>query len=144
MVEKGQWTLLTYLVAKRLPGLSLSPPGMKVERDRIPRWLGNYSYFKTNADNLPVAFLSSMQYGHTLDHLLREIVFADPALGPVYLLKADVLDGFCRIGLRPEDDPKLGLIFPGGADEESMVDIPLTLPMGWETPPPYYVRPRKR
>ena len=60
MVEKGQWVVLPYLVAKRLPGLRLSLPGMKVERDRRPRWLGNYSYFKTNADTLPVACLSSI------------------------------------------------------------------------------------
>ena len=30
MVEKGQWTVLPYLVAKRLPGIRLSPPGVKV------------------------------------------------------------------------------------------------------------------
>ena len=45
MVEKGQWVVLPYLVAKRLPGLRLSPAGMKVERDRRPRWLGDYIYF---------------------------------------------------------------------------------------------------
>ena len=37
MVEKGQWVVLPYLVAKGLPGLSLIPPGMKVERDQRPR-----------------------------------------------------------------------------------------------------------
>ena len=46
-----------------------------------------------------------MQYGRALDRLLRKILFADPALGPLYLLKADVSDGFYRIGLRPEDAP---------------------------------------
>ena len=130
MVEKGQWVVLPCLVAKGLPGLSVSPPGVKVEQDRRPRWLGDYSYFKTNAETLPVACLSAMQYGRTLDHLIYEIVYADPALGYVYLLKADVSDGFYRIGLRPEDAPKLGLIFPSGEEEEPMVAIPLTLPMG--------------
>ena len=86
--------VLPYSVAKRLPGLRLSPPGIKVERDKRPRWLGDYSYFKTNAKTLPVACLSVMQYGWVLDRLLHEIVFAEPALGYVYLLKADVSDGF--------------------------------------------------
>ena len=54
----------------------------------------------------------------------------DPSLGPVYLLKADVSDEFYRIGLRPGDAPKLGLIFPNSADEEPIVAIPLKLPMG--------------
>ena len=58
-----------------------------------------------------------MQYGRALDRLLREIVFADPTLGPVYMLKADVSDGFYRIRIRREDAPKIGLIFPSGADE---------------------------
>ena len=49
----------------------------------------------------PVACLSAMQYGRALDCLIREIVYADPALGYVYLLKADVSDGFYRIWLRP-------------------------------------------
>ena len=116
--------VLPYSVDKRLPGLKLSPPGVKVERDRRPHWLGDCSYFKTNAETLPVACLSSMQYGCALDRLLYEIVFADPALGPVYLLKADVSDGFYRTWLRPEDAPKLGLISPSGADEDPMVVTP--------------------
>ena len=101
MVEKGQWMVLPYSVSKRLPRLRLILPGMKLERDRRPCWLGDYSYFKTNTETLPVAFLSSMQYGRALDRLLRKIFFVDPALGPVYMLKVDVSDGFYRIGIRP-------------------------------------------
>ena len=62
---------------------------MKVERDQRPRWLGDYSYFKTNAETLPVSCLSAMQYGRALYRLIHNIVYADPALGYVYLLKAD-------------------------------------------------------
>ena len=126
--------VLNYLVAKRLPGLRLSSPGVKVEWERRPHWLGDYSSFKNNADTLPVACLSTMKYGRALDRLICEIVFADPALGYVYLLKANASDGFYRIGLRPEDAPKLGLIFPSGADKGPMLATPLTLPMGWTHP----------
>ena len=138
MIEKGQWLVLPYSVSKWLPGLRLSPLGVKVERDWRPHWLGDYSYFKTNADTLPVACLSAMQYGRALDCLIHEIVYADTALVYVYLLKADVSDGFYRIGLRPEDAPKLGLIFPSGKEEKPMVAIPLTLPMGWKNSPPLF------
>ena len=135
MVEKGKWVVLPYLVAKGQPGLRLSPPGVKVEREQIPPWLGDYSYFKTNAKTIPVACLSAMQYGRALDSLIRKIVYVDPALGYIYMLKADVSDGFYLIGLRPEDAPKLGLIFPSGKMEEPMVAIPLKLPMGWKNFP---------
>ena len=91
-MEKGQWTVLPYSVAKWLPGLRLRPLGVKVEWDRRPSWPSDYSYFKTNAETLPVACLSSMQYGRALDRLLRKIFFGEPALGPVYMFKADVSD----------------------------------------------------
>ena len=87
MVEKGRWTVLPYSVSKRLPGLRLSLPGVKLERDRRTCWLGDYSYFKTNAETLPVNCLSLMQYNCALDRLLHEIFFVDPALGPVYILE---------------------------------------------------------
>ena len=49
-----------------------------------------------------------MQYGRALDRLIGEVVIANPALGPVHVLKLDISDNFYRIGLRPTDDPKLG------------------------------------
>ena len=48
------------------------------------------------------------------------------------MLKADLSDGFYRIGLNPEDAPKLGLVFPEIHGGEQLVAIPLTLPMGWK------------
>ena len=145
MVEKGQWVVLSYLVDKGLLGIRLSPPGVKVERDQRPHWLGDYSYFKTNAETLPVAFLSAMQYGRALDRLIREIVYAYPARDYVYMLKADISDGFYRIGLRPEDAPKLGLILPSGEEEEPMVPPPPSHYL-WDgrISHPYYERPQKR
>ena len=101
-----------------------------------PCCLGDCSYFKTNAETLPVGCFSSIQFGCALDRLLHKIVFADPALVPVYMLKADMSDGFYCIWIRPEDTPKLGLIFPSGAKEEPMVATPLMLPMGWNPLPP--------
>ena len=44
MIEKGQWVVLPYPLAKGLPGLRLSPPGVKVEQDRRPRWLGDFFF----------------------------------------------------------------------------------------------------
>ena len=52
-----------------------------------------------------------MQFGHTLDRLLREILLANPKLGPVYMMKVDIADGFYRINLTIDDIPKLGVVF---------------------------------
>ena len=76
-----------------------------------------------------------MQYIQALDRLLQETVFADPAQGHVYMLKADVYGGFYQICLRPADDPKRGLIFPVDDDAKPLVAIFLILLMGWKNSP---------
>ena len=57
MVAKGQWVVIPFSVAKRIPGLWLSPPGVKIERDCRPRWLGNYNFNPINAETLPICDL---------------------------------------------------------------------------------------
>ena len=51
-----------------------------------------------------------MQYGRAVYHLIREVVIADLALGPIYVLKADASNGFYHIGMQPRDTLKLGLV----------------------------------
>ena len=53
-----------------------------------------------------------MQFGHALHRILREIIIADPSLGPVQLLKVDLSNGFYRVNLNIDDIPKLGVVFP--------------------------------
>ena len=40
-----------------------------------------------------------MENGWSLDFLIREVVIADPAFGPVYVLKSDVSNGFYIIAI---------------------------------------------
>ena len=54
------------------------------------------------------------------------------------MIKSDVSDGFYRIGLRPSDAAKLGLVFPSEAGDKDLVAILLTLPMGWKNSPPIF------
>ena len=74
-------------------------------------WVTTVS-IKINCSTLPIAELSFIQYGRALDRLLWEVVFENPALGPVYIIKADVSSGLYCIGLCPGDALKIGLIFP--------------------------------
>ena len=80
----------------------------------------------------------SMQFGHALDRILREILLADPSLGETYLLKVDISDGFYRIDLNTEDIPKLGVVFPTAPGAQPLVALPLVLPMGWKNSPPIF------
>jgi hypothetical protein len=72
-----------------------------------------------------------MQFGRALQRILRTIARADPCLGPVYLSTIDIANGFYRIGVRVQDIPKLGVLFPACDGEEQLTGIPLRLPMDW-------------
>ena len=55
--------------------------------------------------------MSVIQYVQALYRIIIEVVIVGPALGAVYVLKAEVSNRFYIIVLRPTDSPKLGLIF---------------------------------
>ena len=67
MINKEKWIILPYSVAKKLPGLRLSPPGVVSQRGRRPRWIVDYSWWDVNKDTLPIAPNDAMQFGHALD-----------------------------------------------------------------------------
>ena len=138
MIKKGQWLVLPASAVKDLPGLRVSPPGVVPQRDRRPRWICDYSWWGVNDDTLPLAAMESMQFGHALERILREILLANPALGPVRLMKVDISDGFYRIDLNVDDIPKLGVVFPTEDGEEPLIAFPLVLPMGWKNSPPTF------
>jgi hypothetical protein len=79
-----------------------------------------------------------MQFGRALLRILQKIARSDPRLGPVYLSKIDISDGFYRIAIRSEDVPKLAVIFPTAPGEEQLIGLPLMLPMGWKQYPPLF------
>ena len=139
MVQKGQWVVLPASVAKTLKGLRVSPPGVVPQRDRRPRWICDYTWSRVNDDTLDLAPREAMQFGQALDRVLREILLANPAFGPVHLNKTDLSDGFYRVDVNPDDIPKLGVVFPSRPGQpEPYVAFPLVLPMGWKESPPYF------
>ena len=138
MISKGQWLVLPASAVMDLPGLRVSPPGVVPQRDRRPRWICDYSWWGVNDDTLPLAPMEAMQFGHALDRILREILLANPAFGPVRLMKVDISDGFYRIDLNVDDIPKLGVVFPTVDGEEPLIAFPLVLPMGWKNSPPIF------
>ena len=139
MIDKGQWVVLPLSAARKLPGLRTSPPGVVEQRNRRPRWIGDYSFFGVNSETQDIAATESMQFGRALERFLRELLLADPRYGPIYLMKTDASDGFYRVGLAPRDCPKLGLLFPTIPTlDEPLVAIPLVLPMGWKNSPPIF------
>lgn len=79
-----------------------------------------------------------MQFERALQCLLQHIHRANPRLGPVFLSKVDITDGFHRAWLEASNTPKLAVVFPSRENEEPLVGLPLTLPMGWKELPPHF------
>ena len=138
MIQKGYWVVLPYHLVKDLPNLRISPMGAVPQRDRRPRTIVDYSYSEVNQHTQRGAPPQAMQFGRALDRVLQVIVTADPTLGPVFLSKIDLSDGFYRVRLRDMDIPTLGVAFPTGPGEIPLVAFPLALPMGWTESPPYF------
>mmetsp|Transcript_14147 Transcript_14147/g.26545 ORF Transcript_14147/g.26545 Transcript_14147/m.26545 type:complete len:786 (+) Transcript_14147:1982-4339(+) len=138
MIQKGQWIILPYSAVKDWIHLRVSPPGVVPQADRRPRWIVDYSFYGINEETLPLFAEGSMQFGHTLDRILRHILLSDPSHGPVYLLKIDLSDGFYRIDTNPDDIPRLGVVFPTDEGQEPLIAFPLVLPMGWKNSPPAF------
>ena len=135
---QGFLTVLPLHVALLLPNLRLSPLGTVPQRNRRSRLIVDYTFSGVNEETAKLAPPEAMQFGRTLQRLLRQrIVYADPAYGPVYLGKIDIADGLYRIGLQPRDIPRLGVILPTTCGEP-LVALPLALPMGWVESPPYF------
>jgi hypothetical protein len=82
--------------------------------------------------------MEAMQFGRSLERILWEILFANPAYGPVQMIKLDISDGFYRIGLNIDDIPKLGVVFPTLPGDKPLITFPLVLPMGWTNSPPIF------
>ena len=72
----------------------------------------------------------AMQFCHAFDWILREIIPADPSLGPMQHLRIDLSDGFYCVSLNVNDIPKLGVVFPTNLGEEPLMVFPLVLSMG--------------
>ena len=138
MMEKGHWALLPARLLKHLPDIRFSPLGVVPQHERRPRTISDYSFYGINADTLQLAPPEAMQFGRALQRLLHRIHQANPRYGPVYLSKIDIADGFYRLGIRPDDAPRLAVLFPTQKGEEQLVGIPLTLPMGWLESPPSF------
>lgn len=118
MVKQSQWIILPYDAVRHLHNLRISPMGVVPQHEeRRPRTIVDYSYYGLNSETVPIAPMDAMQFGNTLPRLLRHVVLADPAHGPVKLIKIDIADGFYHIGVRPQDVPKLGVAFPSGPDK---------------------------
>ena len=81
MIGRGQWVVLPASVARTLPNLRVSPPGVVPQRDRRPRWICDYTWSEVNGDTLLLAAADAMQFGHALDRILVRFCWLIQGMG---------------------------------------------------------------
>jgi hypothetical protein len=124
LIRKRQWVLLPADLVLHEPNLRLSPLGVVPQRDRRPRTICDYSFFLVNLDTIPLAPVESVQFGRALWRILTNIHKADPRLGPVFLSKVDIAEGFYRIQVNANDVPKLGVVVPTEPGQPQLIGSP--------------------
>jgi hypothetical protein len=117
ITNKGQWFVLSARLVLDKANLHLSPLGVVPQRDRRLQTISDYSFFLVNEDTMDLAPAESMQFGRALWRILNAIARANPDLGPVYLSKVDIADGFYQIWVRSADFAKLGVLLPTRSGE---------------------------
>jgi hypothetical protein len=118
MIRKGQLVLFPARLILCEKNLKLSHLSLVPQWDRRPRTISDYSFFGVNDNTIPLSPSEAMQFGRAIQRILRAITRADPGLGPLYLSKIGIADGFYRIRIRAQDIPKLGVLFPVREGEE--------------------------
>jgi hypothetical protein len=112
MINKGQWILLPARLLMDARNLRITPLGMVPQWNPCPRTICDYLFYLVNEDTIKLCPEESMQLGRALLIILQQINLSDPRLGPVYLSKINISDGFYRIAIHPDDIPKLAIMFP--------------------------------
>ena len=138
MVERATWLVLPYSKLRHLSRLRVSPMGVVPQHERRPRPIVDYTFSGVNDDTVGLAPHEAMQFGHTLERLLTQVVHANPKFGPVHFFKLDIADGFYRVWLRAEDVPILAVSISALPGEPPLLALPLALPMGWTQSPPAF------
>ena len=141
MAAQGFWVVLPATLALDLPGVRVAPIGVVPQRNRRPRTIVDYSFWFLNEETLREHLPDSMQFGRAFDRLLYQLETADTRRGPIFIMKADLSDGFYRVPLQLDLIPKLGALLPKCPDEEQLIAFPTVLPMGWSNSPPLFCIP---
>jgi len=138
MIHKGQWMILEYKEVAHLPNLCLSSLGVAPQWDWKPWMIMDYTYSSVNGETVPLTKHLPLQFSRALHWLLRRIVCCDPSLGPIYIIKLDIANGFYHIHLAPWNIPLLGVAYPMPASDQPLVMFLLALPMGWMSSLPIF------
>jgi hypothetical protein len=138
MIRMGYWMVLSYGAVHGHPHLKIAPCGVIPQCERRPRPIMDYTFNGVNQTSLNIAPTHAMQFGMALQCILQRLAYCNPHHGPPLMAKLDLADGYYRIPLSLQAALNLAVILPATHNTETLIALPLSLPMGWRDSPPYF------
>ena len=106
---------------------------------RRPRFIFDFTWSGLNDIPERLDLMEGMSFGGALLRILKQVLTADPRLGPVYLRKIDLSDTYMRLWVRMEDVWCVTFLIPKkNPSNTHMVVFHLSLPMGYINSAPYF------
>ena len=78
----------------------------------LPQFIFGLTLISLNVDVTLQAPQEAMHFGGTLNRLIKRILAAYPRLGPIYLIKVDLVDAYMCLWVHGEDTPATAFIIP--------------------------------
>ena len=106
---------------------------------RIPRLIFDFTWSGINDIAERLSLMEAMRFGGALLRILKQVLAADPRLGPVYLSKLDLADAYMRLWVRMEDVPSTAFFIPNKTPSNTqLVGFHISVPMGYIDSAPYF------
>ena len=109
-VQAGHMAVCPLEAVNTLHNLWLSPVVVIPDVRRRPRPIFDYTWSGLNDILKRLASMEVMRFGVALRHILKQVLTADPRIGPVYLSKVDLVDVYMRLWVSMEDAPSVFLL----------------------------------
>ena len=93
-VQAGQMAVFPLEAVNALHNLWLSPVEVIPHVRRRPRPIFDFTWSGLNNISKRLAPMEAMQFGGALQHILKQVLTADPRIGPVYLSMVDLEDSY--------------------------------------------------
>ena len=125
--------------AKALSNLWISPVALIHQVGRQPCLIIDFTWNGLNEATKCLSPMEAMHFGGALHRILKQVLTADPRLGPVYPSKVDLTDDYMRLWVRVEDAPSVAFLIPKkNHSDQQLVGFNLYLPTGYVDSAPYF------
>ena len=131
-VQAGHVSVFPLEEAIALQNLWLLPVAVTPQVVRRQRIIFDFTWSGINNISERLPPMEAMRFGGALLRILKQVLTANPCLGPVYLSKVDLSDAYTIFWMSMEDVPSVAFLIPKkNPSDTRLVVLHFSLPMGY-------------